>query len=65
MFQKSPYSVLSRDRETSLISFGMTHRDVLPRRVSAEGPLASLGATKKRARGDKKGLGATAYPFLP
>ena len=70
--KKSPYSVVPSDRETSLTSFGMTHQDVLPRRVSAEGPLALLGATKKRARGDKKGLGATksslrttAYPFLP
>ena len=46
--------------ERPLTLFGTRHRDVLPRRVCAEGPLASLGATKKeRARGDKKrGLGA-------
>jgi hypothetical protein len=72
MFQKSPYFVLSSDSEASLTSFGMTHRDVLPKRISAEEPLALLGATKKMARGDKKGLGTTksslrttAYPFLP
>ena len=37
-------------------SFGTTSRDVIPRSVSAEGPLVlRLGATKKGARGDKKG----------
>jgi hypothetical protein len=46
--------------EASLTLFGARHRDVLPRRVSAEGPLASLGATKKRGLGapKKRGLGA-------
>jgi hypothetical protein len=53
-----PLSCLSpcsaKSSEGSLTTFGMTYRDVLPRRVSAEGPLASLGVTKKEARGDKK-----------
>ena len=45
-------------REAFLTSFGTRHRDVLPRRVSAKGPLASLGATKRR------GFGATPLPCL-
>ncbi len=35
-------------------------RDVIPRRASAEGPLASLGATKKGLGVTKNRLGATA-----
>jgi|GEM_PF-4031787 len=55
-----PFFVLPCDSEASLASFRTTLRDVIPRHASAEGPLASLGATKKLdARGDKKGLGAT------
>jgi hypothetical protein len=66
MFQKSPCFVVPSDSETSLTSFGMTHQDVLPRRVSAEGPLALLGATKKMARGDKKeGSGRQPIHFFP
>jgi hypothetical protein len=57
-----PFFVLPSVSEASLASFGTTSpphfvrdgiRDVIPRRVSAEGPLAC-------ARGDKKRLGVTA-----
>jgi hypothetical protein len=51
--------------EASLTSFGTRHRDVLPRRVSAEGSLASVRGDNKRkglratkrgsVRGDKRG----------
>ena len=53
------FFVLPSASRASLTSFGTAHRDVLPRRVSAEGPLACLlGATKK-------GLGATSHPCFP
>ena len=55
--------------KASLTLFGTRHRDVLPRCVSAEGPLASLGVTKREAfrvtkregsgRQKKRGLGVT------
>jgi len=60
----SEASLTSFGTASLFTSFGMTLRDVFPRRVSAEGPLASLGATKKGARGDKiRKLGA-ASPTL-
>jgi len=50
----APQPVLPSASRASLTSFGTASRDVIARRAKAEGPLASLGATKKRVRGDKK-----------
>jgi hypothetical protein len=41
----SPSFVLPSVSEAPLTSFGTASWDVIPRRVSAEGPLASLGVT--------------------
>jgi len=63
---RQPIRVFPSDSEASLTSFRTASRDVIPRRVSAEGPLASLGATKKEARGNKEvGSGRQPIPVLP
>jgi hypothetical protein len=50
------YFVLPSESEASLTSFGTALRDVFPRHASAEGPLASLGATKKCLGATTEGL---------
>jgi transposase len=45
---------LPSDSEATLTSFGTALRDVISRLPSAEGPLASLGATKKVGSGRQK-----------
>jgi len=67
MFQKSLHplcpaessEVSTREKEGTprLTPRGDISHPVLPRRVSAEGPLASLGATKKGLGATKKRLG--------
>jgi hypothetical protein len=54
-----PFFVLPSASRASLASLGTALRCVIPRCVSAEGPLASLGATKKGLGATKKGLGET------
>ena len=69
LFKKVPYSVLPSASRASLALFGTASRDVIsrraslfviPRHASAEGPLASLGATEKGSGRQKRGLGVTA-----